>query len=57
MDPAMTSVFAPEGAVPGVGAALATLILTGQRSLRTETAAVDTRRRGEINAVEARLGR
>ena len=57
MDPAMTSVFAPEGAVLGVGAALATLILTGQRSLRTETAAVDTRRRGEINAVEARLGR
>ena len=41
----------------GVGVGLAAIVLTGQRSLRTEMAAVETRLRGEINAVEGRLGK
>ena len=39
----------------GVGVSLAAIVLNGQRSLRTEMAAIETRLRGEINAVEARL--
>ena len=57
MDPTMISVFA-------VGATLAALILAGQRSMRTEIAAVETRlgRRidavqGEMKEVESRLGK
>ena len=41
----------------GVGVGLAAIVLTGQRSLRTEMAAIETRLRGEINAVETRLGK
>ena len=41
----------------GVGAGPAAIILSGQRSLRTEIGAVETRLRGEINAVEGRLGK
>ena len=52
----------------GVGVGLAAIVLTGQRSLRTEIAAVETRLgkriadteselRGEISAVETRLGK
>ena len=41
----------------GVGVSLAVIVLTGQRSLRTEIGAVETRLRGEINAVEGRLGK
>ena len=57
MDPTMISVFAVGATLLAVGGSSAALILTDQRSLRTEIAAVETRLRGEINAVEARLGR
>ena len=57
MDPTMMSVFAVGATLLAVGAGSAAFILTGQRSLRTEIAAVETRLRGEINAVEACLGR
>ena len=40
-----------------MGVSLAAIVLTGQRSLRTEMAAIETRLRGEINAVEGRLGK
>ena len=67
MDPTMISVFAVGATLLAVGGSLAALILTGQRSLRTEIAAVETRLgkriddtktelRTEINAVETRLG-
>ena len=68
MDPTMISVFAVGATLLAVGGSLAALILTGQRSLRTEIAAVETRLgkriddtktelRTEINAVETRLGK
>ncbi len=57
MDPTMISVFA-------VGATLAALILGGQRSMRTEIAAVEIRLgkridavQGEMKEVESRLGK
>ena len=71
MDPTMISVFAVGATLLAVGASLAGVILAGQRSMRTEIAAVETRlgKRidavqavetrlgGEINAVETRLGK
>lgn len=57
MDPMLISVLALEASVLGVGAALTVLILTGVRSLRSEITAVGIRLRGEINAVETRLGK
>ena len=41
----------------GVGVSLAAIVLNGQRSLRTEMAAVETRLRGEISAVATGLGK
>ena len=43
MDPTMMSVFAVGATLLAIGAGSAAFILTGQRSLRTETAAVETR--------------
>ena len=57
MDPTMISVFAVGATLLAVGGSSAALILTDQRSLRTEIAAVETRLRGEITAVETRLGK
>ena len=68
MDPTMISVFAVGATLLAVGGSLAAIILTGQRSLRTEIAAVETRLgkriddtkselRTEIGAVETRLGK
>ena len=48
MDPTMISVFA-------VGATLAALILTGQRSLRTEIGAVETRLGKRIDDTKTEL--
>lgn len=67
MDPTMLAVFVVGGTLLGAAASLAAIILSGQRALRTEIAAVETRLgkriadtkselRGEINAVETRLG-
>ena len=50
MDPTVVTMI-------GVGVSLAIIVLNGQRSLRTEIGAVETRLRGEINAVEGRLGK
>ena len=50
MDPTMMSVF-------GVGVSLAALFVVSLRFLRTEIVAVEIRLRGEINAVETRLGK
>lgn len=55
MDPTTAGFFALEAAILGVGAALAALTVTGFRSLRREIAAVGTRLRGDLNAMEARL--
>ena len=41
----------------GVGVSLAAIVLTGQRSLRTEIAAVETRLGKRIDDVETRLGK
>ena len=64
MDPTMISVFAVGATLLAVGGSLAAIILTGQRSLRTEIAAVETRlgkriddTKSEIGAVETRLGK
>ena len=65
-NPLMAGFLAVETAILGGSAALAALILTDQRSLRTEVSAVETRLgkriddtqselRGEINAVGTRL--
>lgn len=67
MDPMTVGFLAVGASLLGVGGGLAALILTGQRSLRTEIGAVETRLgkriddtktelRSEIAAVETRLG-
>ena len=55
MDPTLISVLALEASVLGVGAALAALIVTGVRSLRTEIAAVGTRLGERIDGLESGL--
>ena len=62
MDPTMISVFAVGATLLAVGASLAGVILAGQRSMRTEIAAVETRLgkridavQGEVKEVETRL--
>ena len=55
MDPMLISVLALEAAVLGVGAALAALIVTGVRSLRTEIAAVGTRLGERVDGMESGL--
>ena len=62
MDPTMISVFAVGAALLAVGAGLAGIILAGQRAMRTEIGAVETRlgKRidavpGEVKEVETRL--
>ena len=55
MDPTLISVLALEASVLGVGAALAALIVTGVRSLRTEIAAVGTRLGERIDGLETGL--
>ena len=64
MDPTMMSVFAVGATLLTVGGSLSALILTGQRSLRTEITAVETRlgkriddTKSEVGAVETRLGK
>ena len=64
MDPTTISVFAVGATLLAVGSSSAALILTDQRSLRTEIAAVETRlgkpiddTKSELGAVEARLGK
>ena len=51
----MAGFFAVEAAILGVGAALAVLIVTGVRSLRTEIAAVGTRLGERIDGLETGL--
>ena len=64
MDPTMISVFAVGATLLAVGASLAGIILAGQRSMRTEIGAVETRLgkridavQGEVKEVESRLGK
>ena len=55
MDPTMISVFAVGATLLAVGGSLAALILTGQRSLRTEIAAVETRLGKRIDDTKTEL--
>lgn len=63
MDPMTVGFLAVGATLLGVGVSLAAISVVGQRTLRTEIAAVETRLgkridavQGEINAVETRLG-